>query len=530
MASHYRIHITGIVQGVGFRPFVYALACAHGVVGTVCNNAGGVVIDCVLSPENLDGFVQDLQNNPPPAASIVSLVVTPLSTPIAFTSFAIIASQDDDSSAIYISPDLCLCKTCQTECFDPLNPRYLHPFINCTDCGSRYSIITDTPYDRPMTSMAGFAMCERCADEYHQPSDRRYHAEPICCPQCGPVCTLVRLHPDQEVGRLGECGPLFDAGQVGAVKGCGGFQICCDARDDEAIERIRILKQRPHKPFALMARSLSDLKRLCVVSPDEEALLVSSACPIVLLKIKDSDRVSTKIAPSLGHIGVMLPTTGLHQLLFHYSRLSFLLMTSANLSGEPLISEVDDLKRDLAPLLDFYIDHNRQIVSPIDDSVQMVVAHRSRLLRRARGYVPQPIPLPVDVSGVVALGGQQKSCFALGRGREAFLGPHIGTLGYLKTNQFFKKSLSAMQGVLQLSADFAVHDLHPRFETTKMATEFGKKRVAVQHHHAHHASCMAENGQTKPCLGLILDGSGYGDDGTVWGGNYSLLIYAIIRG
>lgn len=521
MASHYNIHITGIVQGVGFRPFVYKLACGHGIYGTVCNNSDGVIIDCSCSPDGLDGFVGDLQQKAPPVAAITSLLVTPVSSPANFSSFAIISSKKRLSSSVYVAPDLALCSNCQAELFALDDLRCHHPFINCTDCGSRYTIIRDTPYDRATTSMAVFGMCQSCETDYFDPQNRRFHAEPVCCPRCGPKCSLSICN-DPRTSELSECGGLLQSGQVGAVKGCGGFQICCDALADTAIGRIRAFKQRPDKPFAIMARSLAEVKRLCYLSSSEESVLVSSACPIVLLRLKQPELVSPLICAGHSHIGVMLPTTGLHHLLFHYSKRPFLLMTSANRSGEPLILDLENLVRDLGSLLDFHIDHNRQIVNRIDDSVLMVTGGVPRFVRRGRGYVPQPITVPLDVSGILALGGQQKNCFALGRGHEAFMGPHIGTLGYLKTNEFLQQAITAYQSLLQLPYSRVVHDLHPTYETTRVAVALKVKALAVQHHHAHHASCMAENGLNESCIGIILDGSGYGDDGTIWGGEILL--------
>lgn len=521
MASHYKIHITGVVQGVGFRPFVYTLACSLNIVGTVYNNAAGVVIECSCSKACLDVLVEGLQEQTPVAATIAHLAVTSVFCSSPPNHFSIAPSRKEGESRIYISPDLALCNTCHGELFAPDNHRYHHPFINCTDCGSRYSIINDTPYDRGVTSMAEFAMCEQCATQYEHPVDRRFHAEPVCCPECGPECRLLRL-PESCSYPLADVGSLFNRGLVGAVKGCGGFQICCDASHDAAIVKVRDFKNRPAQPFAVMARSLAAIHRLCYVSDAEEALLVSSASPIVLLRQKRYHLVSAQICMGQSHIGVMLPTTGLHHLLFHYADLSYLLMTSANRSGQPLITSTTYLLQELGSLLDFCIDHNRHISNRIDDSVAMVVDSTQRMIRRARGYVPQPIPVPLDVSGVLALGGQQKNCFAMGRGQEAFMGPHIGTLGYLETNQFLTESIAQYQALLQLSYTHIVHDLHPTYETTRIAPSFGGQTLAVQHHHAHHASCMAENGLNEPCLGLILDGSGYGVDGTIWGGELLL--------
>ncbi len=525
VASHYNIQITGIVQGVGFRPFVYRLACTREIYGTVGNNSAGVIIDCSCSPACLDGFVGDLRQKAPPAAAIASLLITPVSVPTNFSAFTITSSKKRKSSSVYVAPDLALCSNCQAELFAPADPRLHHPFINCTDCGSRYTIISDTPYDRSATSMATFGMCKSCEAEYLDPQNRRFHAEPVCCPQCGPKCSLF-IGNDPRTPELSECGDLLQSGQVGAVKGCGGFQICCDARANTAIGHIRTFKQRPDKPFAIMACSLTEVKRLCYLSPSEESVLTSPARPIVLLRLKQPELVSPLICAGHSHIGVMLPTTGLHHLLFHYSALPFLLMTSANRSGEPLIIDRQNLIRDLEPLLDFYIDHNRQIINRLDDSVLMVTGTIPRFVRRARGYVPQPVTVPLDVSGILALGGQQKNCFALGRGREAFLGPHIGTLGYLKTNEFLHQAITTYQSLLQLPYSLVVHDLHPTYETTRVAATLKVEALAVQHHHAHHASCMAENGLNEPCLGIILDGSGYGDDGTIWGGEILLADFA----
>lgn len=520
MAAHYHIFLTGLVQGVGFRPFVYQLACSHGIVGTVYNDCGGVVVDCCCSPEVVQLFTSDIRLKAPDAATIDSLMVVKAADGCSFVDFSVSPSRTLSGSSVYVSPDLALCSVCRAELVDPKNRRFSHPLINCTACGSRYSIITATPYDRVATSMAQFPLCKQCHNEYTAPDDRRFHAEPICCPKCGPRCVLKGKSVSSS--ELAACGSLLSSGLVGAIKGVGGFQICCDAADGSAVARIRSFKQRPTKPFAVMARSMADIHELCIVSPAEQALLVSAPGPIVLLRLQRPELVSAGVCGTYSHIGVMLPTTGLHHLLFSASGLPFLLMTSANPSGVPLITEVQRLKDDLATLFDFYIDHDRPILNRIDDSVAMVVDEEVCLVRRARGYVPRPLLVPLAVDKILALGGQQKNSFAIGRGEEAFLGPHIGTLGYLESNQFLKDAISTYRSILQLHFDTVVHDLHPAYETTKMAAEFHVQTIGVQHHHAHHASCMAEHGLQEPCLGLILDGSGYGDDGTIWGGEMLL--------
>ncbi|MDA3833556.1 MAG: carbamoyltransferase HypF [Spirochaetales bacterium] len=517
MASHYQICITGIIQGVGFRPFIWSLADKYGVTGIVYNNSDGVVIDCSCTAEQLGHVVHALEHDAPPAACIAGVTVQVLSTAVVYTDFTITPSLKHHSASIYISPDLVCCETCHKELFDPTNRRYLHPFINCTACGPRYSIINDTPYDRAVTSMASFGMCRHCAEEYQYTSERRFHAEPISCLECGPECTVSSLAGDV-LCQLADCATLFRHGKVAGLKGVGGYQITCDAASDEAVQRIRQFKNRPDKPFAIMARSLSDIKALCHVNRQEQESLESSAAPIVLLRQLHPEHISKAISCGNNRIGVMLPTTPLHHLLFHYCQMPFMLMTSGNRSGEPLITSRQEMVENLAPVVDFCIDHDRAIHNRIDDSVVQVQGKQQRFIRRARGYAPKPIGVNVSVQGILALGGQQKNTFALGRAKEAFVSQHIGTLGYLETNTYLQESIASYQRLFELNVDYVVHDLHPGYVTTQLAPSFGVKTLAVQHHHAHHVSCMVEHQLSDTCMGIILDGSGYGDDGTVWGG------------
>lgn len=517
MASHYQIRITGIIQGVGFRPFVWSLASQYNVKGTVYNNSGGVVIDCSCTADSLDRFVQALKTDAPPAAVISDVAVQVLRAPVSYSDFTISSSVKQQTHSIYISPDLVLCDVCHREMFDSAERRYLHPFINCTACGPRYSIIHDTPYDRPVTSMGSFALCKECADEYVDPTDRRFHAEPISCPQCGPNCTITSL-PEGVLQQFSDCAPLFTSGKIACVKGVGGYQLCCDAENDVPVQRIRQFKNRPDKPFAVMARSLLEIEHLCHVSRYEKESLRAAAGPIVLLRLKQPHLVSSAISRGNTRIGVMLPTTPLHQLLFHHSGLDFLLMTSGNRAHEPLITCRRKMIEKLAPVVDFCIDHDRNIQNRIDDSVVHVQGTQERFIRRARGFAPTPIALNLAVHGILALGGQQKNTFALGRGSEAFVSQHIGTLGYLETNVFQQESIASYTGLFNLDYDYVIHDLHPGYVTTHTAAALGVEHLAVQHHHAHHVSCMAEHHLVDKCIGIILDGSGYGDDGTIWGG------------
>ncbi len=492
------------------------------MLGTVQNNSDGVVIHCSCPSGSLDLFVTDIKQKSPSVAHIESIAVQSAEDSPVYSDFSISSSKKHNSSSIYISPDLALCKACHAEMFDSENPRYHHPFINCTACGSRYSIISDTPYDRPVTSMAPFAMCKFCAKEYVNVRNRRFHAEPVCCPECGPQCVLTLLTDESSSHDFAECGDFLRIGMIGAVQGIGGYQICCDATNNAGVKKVRDFKSRPDKPFAIMAKSLTDINKLCHVSPKEQTALGSSARPIVLLRLKTSKLISPQICRGNSHIGVMLPPSGVHQLVFHYSQLPFLLMTSANRANEPLITTAKSLRQNLSALLDFCIDHDRIIVNRLDDSVLMVQEEKERLVRRARGYVPQPIVVPILVNNILALGGQQKNTFAMGRRHEAFLSPHIGTLGYLETNQFLLDTIDAYRFLFQFDHTHIVHDLHPTYDTTRIAADSNLKTLAVQHHHAHHASCMAEHQLTEPCIGIILDGSGYGNDGTIWGGEILL--------
>ena len=523
MSLRLRVHIQGIVQGVGFRPFVYQLAHQHRLNGYVANTPKGVEIEVEGGQVALRRFVQELPKTAPPLATITQIDTEEL--PAAnYSNFEIKPSEEGEERAVLISPDTATCGDCLRELFDQQDRRYLYPFINCTNCGPRYTIINDVPYDRPKTSMAAFVMCEECSREYKDPMDRRFHAQPNGCWACGPRVWLA----DGEGNDLGMKEPISTAanllsqGAIVALKGLGGFHLAVDATRREAVERLRWRKGREEKPLALMSSSLDHIATYAFMGEDERQLLTSAKRPIVIVSKRPGNIIAPEVAPRNGYLGVMLPYTPLHHLLLSHPFVA-LVMTSGNISEEPIaIDNLEAVKR-LGDIADYFLFHDRDIILRSDDSVMRVAGSRPRQIRRSRGYVPVPIFLRKSVPEVLALGGELKATICLTKENRAFVGQHIGDLENLETLEFLEQTVDHLQRILEVSPALLVHDLHPDYLTTQLAEAQDElPTLAVQHHHAHVVSCMAEHGLEGKVLGLALDGTGYGGDGTVWGGEILL--------
>lgn len=508
------IRIEGVVQGVGFRPFVFRLATEYGIRGWVLNSSEGVTIWAEAPEETVLAFYDAVIGRPPKLAMIVNHRITPREVQ-GFDHFFIKHSEAGDRRDVMISPDVAVCEDCFREIGDPGDRRFRYPFTNCTNCGPRFTIIMDVPYDRIKTTMRDFPMCPVCAREFEDPMNRRFHAQPNACPDCGPQVTLR----DQE-GRVypGLGHDLLRSGQILAVKGLGGFHLICDARCREAVANLRRRKIREFKPFAVMCRDLAVVEQYCRVSPEEAALLESPAHPIVILDRKRQDDLPPELAPGITTLGVMLPYTPLHHLLFE-DGLEILVATSANISDDPLIIDNDEALAKLKGIADHFLSHNRRIYNRCDDSVTAVIEGEARIIRRARGYVPLPVALPIPEAPVIlGCGGELKNTFCLTRGRDAYLSQHLGDLNHYGNYQQFLYTIPRFEAMLGVKPEVIAYDLHPDYMATRWAkSREGLPGIGVQHHHAHMASCLAENLAPTPALGVICDGTGYGADGAIWG-------------
>ncbi|MGY8663911.1 carbamoyltransferase HypF [Bradyrhizobium sp. UFLA05-109] len=506
-----RLHVRGAVQGVGFRPYVYGLATRYRLSGFVANDPHGVVIE--VEGERISDFVTALPLERPPLARIDAISVQPIG-PVASEEFCIRVSEQGKVSTRIVA-DAATCSECLIELFDPNSRFHLYPFINCTHCGPRYTIAERLPYDRAATAMKHFAKCAACTRDYADPRSRRFHAEAIACPQCGP-----KLSHD-----VAEIAAAIAAGKIVAIKGLGGYQLVCDARADIVVKRLRQRKQRDQKPFAVMVGSVDRVSEIADAGTAELALLESSPRPIVL--IASRHRLVPVIAPELTRIGVMLPVVPLHHLLFQaldcahprHGEGWVIVATSANPGGEPLVIDNDEARRRLADIADLIVTHDRDIVTRADDSVAAIVAGRTmQFIRRARGYIPEPIRLAWSVPPILAVGGALKSTVTVTRGNEAFVSQHIGDLDTAESIRFFEETVDHLLSTLDVAPITVAHDLHPDMPSTRFAEATGRRLIAVQHHHAHAASVMAEHGIEGPTLALVLDGFGYGSDGGNWGG------------
>lgn len=520
--SRSSITVRGIVQGVGFRPFIYHLAHKYGLHGWVYNSSGGVVIEAEGKATDLSRFVRDISKNPPPLAHIESLEVHSALALKGDHEFVIRQSSVAEGESVPVSPDIAVCPDCLRELFDPRDRRFRYPFINCTNCGPRFTITRDIPYDRKYTTMRNFRMCEACAAEYEDPADRRFHAQPNCCPQCGPKLSLWDRRREIECADpVRETQRLLKEGHIAAIKGLGGFHLACDAENDEAVGRLRARKLRTFKPFAVMCVDLDAVRQFCEVNPEEARLLQDPRRPIIVLEKREHGSVSPRLAPFNRSLGVMLPYTPLHYLLLADSGFLALVMTSANMSEEPITVGNVQAREELSELADIFLVHDRDIHLRCDDSVAWVQEGRERFIRRSRGYAPHPLSLSVSSPGILACGADLKNTFCLSKDSLYFLSQHIGDLENLEACRFYEHSIAHFEKFFRIEPRIVAHDLHPDYFSTTYARGLGGKTlVGVQHHHAHIASCMAEHGVDEPVIGVALDGTGYGSDGTIWGGEF----------
>jgi len=541
------IHIQGIVQGVGFRPFVYSLADRYGLSGWVRNTSRGVEIEVDGDPHSLTSFLTSLREEHPPLAMIESLH-SEEKPANGYSSFEILHSDSTPDGYQPISPDVSICDDCLEELFQPSDHRYRYPFINCTNCGPRFTIIKDIPYDRPQTTMAPFEMCDVCAGEYTDPNDRRFHAQPVACADCGPRVWLAgkdnprALDVDQApftddtavqetVHRLGQ-------GDILAIKGLGGFHLACDAANHDAVRRLRSKKRRPSKPLAVMMPDVETVRRFCHLSPAEQELLSSPQRPIVLLETKSKSGLSPDLAPNQSTLGVMLPYTPLHYLLFSRedrwpdAPYQVLVMTSGNHSNQPITTTNQDALQELGSIVDGFLFHSRDIHIHCDDSVTRVNKGNPYPIRRSRGYAPFPLPVPQEGPSILAAGAELKNTFCYLKGNQAFLSQHIGDVENYPTLEAFQVSLAHFEDLFRVQPQVLAYDLHPDYLASRYALDRAREEdltaVGVQHHHAHIAALLAEHGYPgqKPVIGCSFDGTGYGDDGHIWGGEFLLADYA----
>ena len=516
------IDIRGVVQGVGFRPFVYRLATRLHLRGHVSNDGGRVSVEVEGGRDALDRFERELRAAPPPLARVESMV-TRLVEPLGDAGFHIVRSGEDTSAAVYIAPDAATCDACLAELRDPDNRRYQYPFINCTACGPRLTIVTGSPYDRERTTMAAFEMCDRCRAEYENPVDRRFHAEPIACPRCGPGLQVVDAAGTATGGDpIENAAAALCAGQVVAIKGLGGFHLACDAANPSAVTALRARKHRDDKPFAVMVADLASAASLCEVSRGEADLLRSSARPIVLLRKRPVEGLADAVAPASPRLGIMLPYTAVHELLMAAVGGRPLVMTSGNRADEPIAIANDAAVARLRGIADLFLIHDRDIRVRCEDSVVRQVGTLPVIVRRSRGYAPAPVALPFECAEpILAVGGQFKNTFGLGRGWEAVLSHHAGDLDELLAYEAFERDVALYERTFDVRPTIVAHDLHPDYASTRYAlSRTGVRHIAVQHHHAHIASCLAEHGLDAPVIGVAWDGAGWGTDGCVWGGEF----------
>lgn len=526
------ILVSGIVQGVGFRPYVYRLASARNLEGSISNTVAGVMIEVQGPLEFVEEFISRLPAEAPALAQITGVAIRELPCK-PDQQFEILPSRAAARADTLIAPDVAVCADCLRELFDPADRRYLYPFINCTNCGPRFSIVREIPYDRARTSMAVFPMCAQCRAEYDDPLNRRFHAQPNACWKCGPHLELW----DAQGHALGAHDPIaaaverLRAGEIVAMKGLGGFHLAVDATNSEAVERLRERKRRFEKPLAVMVPNLAAATRYCRIDPQSERMLKSWQSPIVLLPKKKTTALAEAVAPDQADLGIFLPYTPMHHLLFAAGKFAALVMTSANLSEEPIAIDNREAMERLGSIADAFLVHNRDILRRCDDSVVRVSGGSVRQIRRSRGFVPAPIALREKGPAILAVGGELKSTVCITRKNEAFLSQHIGDLENVSAFDFFREAIKHLSRILEVQPNIIAHDLHPEYLSTKWATKWaseqnGARLIGVQHHHAHIASCMAENHLDGRVIGLALDGTGYGTDGRIWGGEALIADYA----
>ncbi len=514
-----KLNVQGIVQGVGFRPFIFNLAVSNQLTGFVSNTSQGVIIEIEGISDKINQFVADIKPKAPPIAVITDINLQQI-VPTGVTGFNIIKSDSNENITTLISPDVAVCDDCLSELFDPNDRRYHYSFINCTNCGPRYTIIDNIPYDRPYTSMKNFIMCPDCQAEYDDPTNRRFHAQPNACPTCGPQVQLFDSnHNLQDVeDSIVATREKLIGGKIVAIKGLGGYHLAVDATNNNTVQKLRKLKGRDEKPFALMVRDLKVAQKYCLISTEETQVLQSPSAPIVLLRKLEDCQIAESVAPGNDYLGVMLPYTPLQHVLFEKLDIP-LIMTSANYSDEPISIDNDEAFERLNGIADYFLTHNRDIYLRSDDSVAIHLANKLRYLRRSRGIVPKPIFVKSTGSPILAVGGELKNTVCLLKDDKAILSQHIGDLENIEAYNFFKMTINHVQRIFDVKPELIVHDMHPQYFSTQWAgnqTDIGT--ISVQHHHAHLAACMAENQLTDPVIGIIMDGTGYGTDETIWGG------------
>lgn len=525
-----KIRVYGIVQGVGFRPTVSRHAVKNDIHGSVCNKGPYVEIFAQGTKAQVDGFLEDLEKRPPKRAAILKINVEHLDNNPEFDGFEIIESEKTKGE-IFVSPDIAICDECKEELYDPNNRRYLHPFINCTCCGPRLTILDALPYDRERTSMKEFPMCPECAEEYNNPESRRFDAQPVCCNDCGPEVYLIGR---DERGReaITYTRKVIASGGIAVIKGIGGFHLCCDATNETAVARLRELKRRPMKPFAIMARNMSAVRKECQVTEVQEEVLDGHQKPILLLERLDKadSQICPSVAPGNPKIGVMLPYAPVQLLIFDYDdgiqMPDYLVMTSGNTSGAPICRDDNDAIAELSHLCDCMLSHNRKIRIRADDSVMDYYKDEPYMIRRSRGYAPLPVMVSAPWKGqVLAVGGELKNSFCIGVDGRFYLSPYVGDLEDLRTVNALRETIGRLETLLEVEPPVVVSDMHPRYNSTMIAEESGLPVIKVQHHYAHILSCMAENDCQEPVIGVSFDGTGYGMDGTIWGGEILLADY-----
>jgi hydrogenase maturation protein HypF len=522
MHNRIRIQITGTVQGVGFRPFVYNLANKYNLKGFCLNDSQGVLIE--VQGELIDRFIEEIKTSPPPLSRIEELTSRVLVDGEAYEDFSIRESVSQEGSFTLVSPDIATCRDCLKEFFDPMDRRYHYPLINCTNCGPRYSITKDIPYDRSKTTMVCFSMCEACESEYHDPANRRFHAQPNACPVCGPQLMLLNneglsVQTQDPISTV--CTFLHD-GKIVAIKGLGGYHLACDALNSKSVSLLRKRKYREDKPFAVMMENIETVSKFCLVNAKEETLLLSTQRPIVLLKKKSNCTIPHDIAPDNLYLGVMLPYTPLHHLIIKESGLP-LVVTSGNVSDEPIAYKDNEALERLKGIADYFLVHDREIFMRCDDSVVKVVEDEEMIIRRSRGYAPFPVRLQYSFpKPVLACGAFLKNTFCLARGNHAFISHHIGDLENTETLHSYETAIEHYKRLFSIEPKVIAYDLHPEYLSSKYARAQRDNmiKIGVQHHHAHIISCMAENGIHHKVIGVAFDGLGYGDDGNFWGGEF----------
>lgn len=514
-----RIYVRGIVQGVGFRPFVYNLAKELRLSGWVLNDSFGVTIEIEGPSKRVKRFLAVLSDNPPVLAQITDIRIEDLPE-FGAKDFVIKESRERREKFTLISPDISICDECLQELFDKNDRRYRYPFINCTNCGPRYTIIKDIPYDRPKTTMAEFRMCSRCEQEYRNPANRRFHAQPNACPVCGPHVWLVDSEGKNCPGDpVKETIRFLKQGKIVAIKGLGGFHLAVDALNDRAVRELRRRKNRYEKPFALMSPDLQKVEKFARIEPIERKILESPQRPVCLLKKLPDNEIATSVSPDNEYLGTMLPYTPLHYLILTEGDFTALVMTSGNMSDEPIVHTNREALHRLGRVADYFLLHNREIYQRVDDSVVRMMSGDLSFIRRSRGFAPLPVMINRNLPPVLAVGGELKNTFCLNKSRYFFLSQHIGDLENVETLEFFEEGVQHLRKILEIQPQLIAYDLHPDYLSTKWA--LGQQELpamGVQHHHAHVASCMAEKGLTGKVIGFSLDGTGYGTDGTIWGG------------